>query len=108
MPRFLPESARSGEDQFRTLTCYEKTIDKVLVLLQKNGLVENWELRRFQRDSWGNEYHWESIVSESSYTIKITSSGRNGKFESGKGDDITLMIELPADPAAKPVIMLEP
>ncbi len=68
---------------------FEKYYDKK----DSERAIELFKLNRqleMPKDSWGNSYHFISTSTE----ISIISSGPNGKYEDGKGDDIVSSLPL--------------
>jgi hypothetical protein len=52
----------------------------------------DYEHKFYEADGWERPFRWEAKTEGPSRVIRITSSGSNGRFEDGSGDDIYLEI----------------
>jgi len=69
-----------------------RTMDELASQLKaKNTSVE---VDRYLHDAWGQEYKLEIKTEGQKTVMRITSSGANGIFEDGEGDDLYLEVIL--------------
>lgn len=67
---------------------YEITsMDDVIDYAVKHGLITSGEIEMTRNDAWGNPI---TIISNGKNSGVIVSSGPDGAYEAGKGDDISL------------------
>jgi hypothetical protein len=72
-----------------------KTLAEAMTLLDTRGVMEKDVQPRFTKDAWGRRYAWSVTEADGLIRFHIVSSGRNGVFENGEGDDLSVEIDIP-------------
>jgi hypothetical protein len=70
------------------------SLTEVLDTLAENHLIEPTDRKRLEVDGWGRPFSFRVQNEANSQKIRIISSGKNGVFQEGKGDDIVLEITI--------------
>jgi len=77
------------------IVCQYGSVDDLLEDARAKGMIREAEVDRLSTDYWGRPYRWEVEVRPPDTVIRIISSGRDGVFENGEGDDVSIEIRIP-------------
>lgn len=70
------------------------------------GLIEKVDYKYLEKDYWNREYVWQKSTRGDLTIILIGSSGRDGVWQAGKGDDV--YVEIRRSKTGDPQILLKP
>jgi hypothetical protein len=74
-----------------------ETLDDALALLKTHRIADEEDLDALAHDAWKQAFHWNIEESRQGTLIRVTSAGRNGIDEVGRGDDIVAEFTIPHD-----------
>lgn len=89
---YVEDCAKANIDLFES-----RNASKAVNRLKELKIVNDYEAGLLEHDYWGRPFQWEKRVEGDRRIIRITSFGRNGIDELGKGDDISVEIFIASD-----------
>jgi hypothetical protein len=66
------------------------SVDEMLGALRKANIITDKQQSALRHDYWGRDYSFFVRKDDGVVVVRIITSGRNGIFEDGSGDDVTL------------------
>jgi hypothetical protein len=83
---------KDGTDctKFRSINDFIGEADNAKMIMKSEIIAH-----RYEKDAWGNQFHWKVKSNPDANVISVISNGPNGIFQHGSGDDLSLIVTIP-------------